>query len=94
MSRLSLSSLVVVLLFLGDVWLAYAVMVLLWLSVDGTNAAGGFAGSGLLAMPDEVLEVLYSGHLSRLADEISCNSFDVVCREESSFKVMTNERAE
>lgn len=86
MSRLSLSSLVVVLLFLRDVWLAYAVVVLLWLGVYGTNATGGFAGSGLLAMADEVLEVLYSGHLSRLADEISCNSFDVVRWEESSFR--------
>ena len=60
MGRLSCRILVVVLLFLRDVWLAYAVVVLLWLSVDGTHTACGFASSRLLAMTDEVLEVLYS----------------------------------
>ena len=50
---------VVVLLPVADIGFAYAVMVLLGLSVDGTDAARRFAGSSLLAMSDEVLEVLY-----------------------------------
>lgn len=46
-------------MLLGHIGFTDAVVVLLWLSVNGTDAARRFAGSGLLAMSDEVLEVLY-----------------------------------
>ena len=69
----NLCSLLVVVMLLGNIGLADAVVVLLWLSVDGTNAARGFTGSGLLAMSDEVLEVLYGRHLSKYFERVSCS---------------------
>ena len=82
MTYLCLGGVVVLWLLLCDIWLAVTVVVLLRLGMNRTDAAGRFSGSSLLAMPDEILEVLYGGHLSRLRDSDSCNGFDVVCEKQ------------